>query len=683
MADRSGTAYIFNRRWGFQAIVIVLFVCLIHLNTVFAQPGQPKQEGSHAKTTHKLRAVDNHRVVKEGVAIELSTRPLSSGKENSQNLVEGQDAKIQFTLKDPNTGEALRGLYPAAWMDKKRTELANLSCKEKIGSFLQARVGFQPEVDLNTWYILALNHKGSISVIDPLVDSGESGMLLDLVLLESPGEAWTLSPAGRWLYVTLPETGKVAVIDTDIWKVTTQIETGSGSNQIAFQPDQRYLWVGLDQGIEGPDKPGGVSIIDPLTRKVVSRIQTGRGHHEFAFSDDSHYAYVTNESDGTVSVIDIRKIKKLKDIKTGTRPTSLAYSKTAHAVYTADTGEGNIYVIGQSKNEVTAKIAVKPGVTGIRFSPDGRWGFVSDPKSKSIVIFDASSNKISHTFTVGKGPNQVVFNDTYAYVHSVGSSKISLIKIGALSERGSIPVVQIPVGKDPSREMSNAITADMIALTPEESSVVVANPVDENIFYYMEGMNAPMGSFGNFQRSPKAVMTVDKGLKETSPGLYEAHVKLKNPGTYDVAFLLDNPKITHCFTLSVADDPAIQAKKKGKLKMELVSPGKKVTAGQPLEVRVRLKDSLTGKPRSGVKDLQAQAILAPGIWQRKVLTESGENGEYIARFSFPTPGIYMVSFESRSLNVPLNNWYPLIFKATMVKKAEGTLANPGKPIEKK
>lgn len=469
----------------------------------------------------------------------------------------------------------------------------------------------------------------------------------------------------------------MAVIDTDTWKVLTYIESGPGSNQIAFQPDQRYLWVGLDTGIEGPGKPGGVTVIDPQSRKVVSTIPTGRGHHEIAFSDDSHYAYVTNESEGTVSVIDIWKTKKIKDIKTGIRPTSLAYSKIAHAIYATDSGEGSIYVIGRSKNEVTAKIKVKPGATGVRFSPDGRWGFVSDPKSKNIVIFDASSNRVAHSFSVGEGPNQVVFNDTYAYVHSVGSSQISLIQLGALDQRGSIPVIQIPVGKNPSRKLSDSIKAEMIALTPEKSSIVVANPVDENIFYYMEGMNAPSGSFRNFQRQPKAVMTVDKGLKETSPGLYEAHIKLKNPGTYDVAFLLDNPRITHCFTLSVANDPTIQVKKKGKVQMELISPGKNVTAGEPIEVRVRLKDSLTGKPKSGVKDLRVQAVLAPGIWQKKVLAESKKNGEYIARFSFPRPGVYLVSFESSSLNVALNKWYPLTFRAKMAKKADHAPDNSG------
>ncbi len=678
MADMSRTKYTFNRGWIFWTILIVLFVGLSQLNPVFAQPGQPKHmEGSHAK------ASPNPRVVKEGIAIELSTETFSRYTKDSNKLVEGRDAKIQFILKDANTGEALRGLYPAAWLDTKKPQSASLTCREKIGSFLQARVGFRPEVDLNTWYILALNHRGSISVIDPLVDSGASGMLLDLVMLESPGEAWTLGPKNNQLYVTLPAAGKVAVINTDTWEVKTNIQTGLGSNQIAFQPDGRFFWVGLDKSMGGANQPGGVTAVDPGTQRVVSQIQTGHGHHEIVFGDDSRHAYVTNEKDGTVSVIDIWKYKKIKDIKTGSRPTSLAYSKTAHAVYVTDSSDGTIYVIDQSKNEVTATIEAAAGTTGIQFSPDGRWGFVSDPESKKIMIFDASRNKIAHSFTVGKGPNQVVFTETYAYVHSVGSSQMSLINLGALDQRGSIPVIQIPVGKNPTEEMRNTITENMIALTPEETSVIVANPVDENIFYYMEGMNAPSGSFGNFQRMPKAVMTVDKGLKETSPGFYEAHVKLKNPGDYDVAFLLDNPKITHCFTLSVDEDPVIRAKVKGEVQMELIGPGEYVTAGETIEVKFRLKDSRSGNPKTGVKDMQLLALHSAGIWQHKVLAEHKKDGEYTAKFSFPQPGVYRVAFESRSINLPLHKWKPLMFKASMLKKTDHAPVKSGGSAKKK
>ncbi len=78
-----------------------------------------------------------------------------------------------------------------------------------------------------------------------------------------------------------------------------------------------------------------------------------------------------------------------------------------------------------------------------------------------------------------------------------------------------------------------------------------------------------------------------------------------------------------------------------------------------------------------------QAVLAPGILQKKVRAESLENGEYIARFSFPRPGIYLVSFESLSLNVSLNKWFPLTFRAKMANKADPVPVKSGGSSGKK
>jgi hypothetical protein len=50
----------------------------------------------------------------------------------------------------------------------------------------------RPDVDLNTYYVLALNQEANISVIDPLLGFGTS-KLLTLVILKSPGEDWELT----------------------------------------------------------------------------------------------------------------------------------------------------------------------------------------------------------------------------------------------------------------------------------------------------------------------------------------------------------------------------------------------------------------------------------------------------------------------------------------------------------
>ena len=132
------------------------------------------------------------------------------------------------------------------------------------------RLRARPDVDLNSYYVLALNKSPDISVIDPLVGFGGS-KLLTLVMLKSPGEDWLLTREGEKLFVTLPLVNQVAVINTRNWFVETYIDTGDKPTRIIVQPDQQYVWVANE---------GGVTIIDRANLKVAAKIQTGAGRHD-------------------------------------------------------------------------------------------------------------------------------------------------------------------------------------------------------------------------------------------------------------------------------------------------------------------------------------------------------------------------------------------------------------------
>jgi hypothetical protein len=58
---------------------------------------------------------------------------------------------------------------------------------------------------------------------------------------------------------------------------------------------------------------------------------------------------------------------------------------------------------------------------------------------------------------------------------------------------------------------------------PEGNSVLIANPADRVIYYYSEGMAAPMGSFQNYRREPRALMVVDRSLREVTSGVYTTY----------------------------------------------------------------------------------------------------------------------------------------------------------------
>src|SRR6185436_19758991 len=355
------------------------------------------------------------------------------------------------------------------------------SCKHKVETFVEGSLFTRPEVNLNSYQVLALNEDATISVVDPLFGFGGS-KLLAMLFLDSPGEDWALAADKKRLFVTLPDAGKLAVADTEVWKVTANLPTGPRPRRVAFQPDQGYLWVAW----EGTGKePSGVDVFDPRALTRVGRIVTGLGAHEIAFSDDSRFAFVTNRAGGTLASLD-----------------------------------------GASR-EPLVRLRAEPGLGRIAFAPGGRLGFVVNPRADRVHILDVSRNRIVQTAQVEKEPDLVAFSDELAYVRHRGSETVLMIPLGAVGREGvPVPVVDFPGGQKPFGEEAGPATASGIVQAPGARAVLVANPDDRAVYFYKEGMAAPMGSFANYSRQPRAVLVIDRSLKERSPGVYETVTRL-------------------------------------------------------------------------------------------------------------------------------------------------------------
>ena len=164
------------------------------------------------------------------------------------------------------------------------------------------------DLDLNVYYVLTLNGNGTIAVVDPLFGYGGT-KLLAMIPLKSPGADWVLSNDESTVYVSLPESNEVAVVDTAKWEVRKYVPGGLMPERLALQPDGQYLWVG-GGGVGERFADSGVTVLDTATLDVAARIRTGSGRHDITFSMDSRFAFVTNSQQDTVSVIDVRTLKK-------------------------------------------------------------------------------------------------------------------------------------------------------------------------------------------------------------------------------------------------------------------------------------------------------------------------------------------------------------------------------------
>ena len=87
----------------------------------------------------------------------------------------------------------------------------------------------------------------------------------------------------------------------------------------------------------------------------------------------------------------------------------------------------------------------------------------------------------------------------------------------------------------------------------------VANPADKTIYYYKEGMAAPMGNFSNYDREPRAALVVDRSLRERWAGSLRNHSAIDTLAAdrRRVAFLLDAPRFIDCFDLPAIEGDAV------------------------------------------------------------------------------------------------------------------------------
>jgi YVTN family beta-propeller protein len=614
-------------------------------------------------------AAGGQKVVKDGIVLELSVQPV----DGKAPLMEGQDARVSLKVSDAATGNPLTGLYPGAWMDSVAAKpgMQNeppADCKKKVEAFIGGSILSRPALDLNVYYVLALNQDATISVVDPLFGYGNS-KLLTMVFLKSPGEDWALSPDAERLFVSMPDSDRVAVVDTSSWKVISEIETARRPRRLGFQPDGQYLWVSYDGA--GPDAPSGVSVIDARALKKVADVPTGKGGHDLAFSDDNRFAFVTNEADGTVSVIDVAKLAEIRDVPVGAKPVSIAWSTQAKAAYAVAAGEGVIAAVDGAGAKPRAVIPASPGIGRIRFAPGGRLAFIVQTNKNAVHIVDAASNRLVQTADVEAEPDQVAFSDELAYVRHKGNETVLMIPLKTVGEAGRpVPVVDFPGGQHPPGRLPLGTPADGIVQAPGATAVLVANPDDKAIYFYKEGMAAPMGHFQNYGKNPRAVLVVDRSLRELRPGVYETTAKMTGAGDYEVALFLDSPKLVHCFPVKLAENPKLAAARKLPLTIVPAVEKSTVGVGEDVAVRFKITEPEGGAPRTGLKDVRVLTFLSPGIWQQRQWATEVGGGLYEIRFTPPEAGIYFVFLEVASANIPFQKSPFLVLTAEAPKSQE-------------
>jgi YVTN family beta-propeller protein len=593
-------------------------------------------------------------VQQNGISINFEIAHMGVPAEARKSFQEGDPVLIRFAVADSVTNGPVQGVYPAAWLDLRRNDEipAADSCEVKVQKFLTGGLFSRAALDLNDYYVLTLNDDATISVVDPLFGFGTT-KLLALIPLAANGYDWVATRDQTKLFVSVPDKSQIAVVDTVTWEVAKYVDVGFKPTRLALQPDGEYLWVA-----GGGDSQSSCAAFRTGSLELAARQTIGKGSHAITVSSDSNFVFVSNGEDNSVSIIGTRELKLVTDLQVGRGPAALAYSELANAVYVSLTDAGAIAVIDARKLNVTKTIAAEPGVAEIACAPGGRYVFVLNRKDDLVQVIDCSLNEIVQAGHVGKAPFQISFTNDFAYVNHIGTADVSMISLTAIGRKGSpLSVVTFPGGQQALGTTSMNSPAARVVQATGENAVLVANAPDKQVYYYKEGMAAPMGSFSNYGRQALAVDVVNHSLRErTSRGVYETVARLPAPGHYDVVFFLDSPKLVHCFDFTVEPNPAIEAERNaGKVTVSVLGPQTPAKLGEDLTFKFRIVNHANRQPVTGLTDVVISTFLAPGTWHRRDVAKEEGDGVYSIEFSPPQPGVYYGHIQCNSVNLQFGN----------------------------
>lgn len=656
------------------AMLKALPFILIIPSFVNAQIGGPKDmkpaTGGEKASAAKPVTSFSQQFEKEGVVVDFTIKSTEGDNNKNPGLVAGADAVVSFRLSDKRTGQPITGLHPNAWINSRTTDRlpSEAECMDRVRTLMGGLLSVRADIDLNSYLMLTLNHDNTITFINPQV-SFNITKLESIITLPGPGVDWAASKNKEFIYVTMPQQSAVAVINTVTRKLIATIPTGEKTKpvRVALQPDGRYIWVGLD------DSPL-VAVIDTASNKLVASVTVGAGLHTFAFTDDSRFAFVTNSSADTLSIIDAEKLANVADVTVGKTPVPVAYSSASRLVYVAAINGESISVIDPAKRASIKTIPVKRGVVALRFDPEGRYGFFVNHRDSTVSVLDASTNTIIGAAEVVKGPDQISFTNRYAYIRGTGSQNFSLIELNAVAKHKKIAPASVQAGRQPASAAPEDIgVADMIQPTPEGNSVMIANTPDMTLYYYVEGMMAPMGTFQNYKRRPRALMLLDRSLSETAPGVYSLPIKLKSAGRFDVPLIVDQPRLINCFQLEVAESAdSKQARPLTSTAVEALFGGERLKPGQAVALRFKITDPITKQAITGLKDVQVLVFEPPGVWQQRQWASEIGDGVYEITQVFPADGLYKVMLRIGSRGVAFAD-LPFT-EVPVVKEAQANVA---------
>ncbi len=218
---------------------------------------------------------------------------------------------------------------------------------------------------------------------------------------------------GSRVYVTNNVDSTLSIIDTELNGVVETIAAGQlgSAHSVAVSPLGSELYVtDFDQPgstfvveanpVDIDETQGaGAARVTAKARDPIS-IETGAGSDKVAFSPDASRAWVSNSNSNSVVVIDTGTRMIEATVAVGTNPSGLSVTPDGSTVYVANVDSQTVSAINTADLSVTTiEINASTGPSSIAITADGAFAYVGGVPD-SVPIIDTTTNTITDTISV-------------------------------------------------------------------------------------------------------------------------------------------------------------------------------------------------------------------------------------------------------------------------------------------
>lgn len=577
----------------------------------------------------------------EGIEAHLKIQ--SKEKSAPSSLLMHQDIELSIDAKRLADNQPLANWSPSAWLDSEISPMSGAVpvCGQRIAGFLSGNLMNRPLLDLTGYFVLTLDEEASVSVLDPSVYFANKSSLYSVIKLSKPGFDWVKTTDDTRLFVAIPESREVAVIDLQNQKLLKTIKVTGQPTRLALMPGERLLWVGQTGLVESDNQ---VSVIDTITTEIMATMELPKGHHEFAFAKQGNRAFVSSRDDANIAMIDSANLKMIKNWKIPGLPLAMAVTPQ-NELWVADAKLG-IILRYDAQGEPLGNISLKQGISPMKLTPEQDFVFVLSPGEHSLYILDSKNGQLQQTITVSGRPYDVVFSKDYAYIRTLDTEFAAMISLNELKKNPTITPKQIPIGSSKMAQYANLPLASSMSPSLNLAGAFFSLPSERTVYHYMEGMNAPSSGIKTFGHTPLATMVSERGLLQVAPGRYSTSLRLPSAGRMVLALASENPKFKECISLVVKPDE--KPDRQDKVKLEWLNDPvifKKIN--ELIELKVRILDNKNLSNKLGITIVPASGG-SKGYWPLNV--DPLDNNVLVAKGALSESGSFYLHIVGDQVN---------------------------------